>query len=87
MVPTYFTVLDKLPLTPNGKIDWQQKLPLAVLFSSPTIAQLAQQLQQGNTQHTCLVPMQTQGSQPPLYCLPENTMSHYLRCNCPANKP
>jgi len=49
---------------------WQQKLPLSVLFHSPTIAQLAQHLQQDSLTHTCLVPMQTQGTLPPLYCLP-----------------
>ncbi len=70
---------------------WQQKLPLAVLFSSPTIAQLAQHLQQNNTQHSCLVPIQIQGSQPPLYCLPgaggHVLYLHALACHLGIDQP
>ena len=49
-----------------------QRLPLAVLFQTPTIAQLATHLQSPvPTKHPAhIVPIQPEGLQRPLYCLP-----------------
>ncbi|MFN2529807.1 MAG: amino acid adenylation domain-containing protein [Pyrinomonadaceae bacterium] len=48
-----------------------KKLPLATLFKSPTIEQLAQVLRRTESKHSCssLVPVQPQGSLPPLFCI------------------
>jgi amino acid adenylation domain-containing protein len=47
-----------------------QNLPLATLFQSPTIAQLATIMRQvpGSTTWSSLVPIVTSGSKPPLFC-------------------
>jgi len=48
-----------------------RKLPLATLFKSPTIEQLAQLLRGTESKHTwsSLVPVQQKGSLPPLFCI------------------
>jgi amino acid adenylation domain-containing protein len=48
-----------------------KKLPLATLFKSPTIEQLAQVLRGTESKHTwsSLVPAQPKGSLPPLFCI------------------
>jgi thioesterase domain-containing protein/acyl carrier protein len=47
------------------------RLPVSALFQSPTVATLAQQLRQDTTPLlTHLVPIQTAGFAPPVYCLP-----------------
>ncbi len=48
-------------------------LPIATLFQSPTIEQLAALLQQGgwSPNWSCLVPIQPGGSKPPFYCVHE----------------
>jgi len=47
------------------------RLPVSALFQSPTVAMLAQQLHQDTTPLlTNLVPIQTKGFAPPVYCLP-----------------
>lgn len=50
---------------------FNKKLPLAVLFQAPTIEQIAQILRQGNSSFSwqTLVPIQTKGSKPPLFCV------------------
>ncbi|MEK8015493.1 MAG: alpha/beta fold hydrolase [Candidatus Parabeggiatoa sp.] len=46
-------------------------MPVSALFQSPTVATLAQQLRQDTTPLlTHLVPIQTAGFAPPVYCLP-----------------
>src|SRR5262249_29299905 len=48
-----------------------QELPLAALFQAPTIEQLAVLLrQEGAGSEAALVPLQVQGTQPPLFCVP-----------------
>ncbi|MEM7345915.1 MAG: amino acid adenylation domain-containing protein, partial [Chloroflexota bacterium] len=49
-----------------------QLLPLATLFQAPTIAQLSQLLQEtsDNVLWSSLVPIQTQGTKSPFFCLP-----------------
>ncbi len=48
---------------------FNQNLPLATLFHSPTIAQLATILRQpGSTTWSSLVPIAARGSKPPLFC-------------------
>ncbi|MBV9789592.1 MAG: amino acid adenylation domain-containing protein, partial [Chloroflexi bacterium] len=47
-----------------------QRLPVAILFEEPTIARLAQRLEQRPTgDWSPLVPIQPRGSQPPLFCV------------------
>jgi microcystin synthetase protein McyG len=47
------------------------QLPMSVLFQSPTVAMLAQQLHQNTVPlFTNLVPIQTNGEKIPVYCLP-----------------
>jgi len=47
------------------------RLSVSVLFQSPTVAALAQQLHQGvQPLHTNLIAMQTSGQGQPIYCLP-----------------
>ncbi|MCT7950209.1 amino acid adenylation domain-containing protein [Ancylothrix sp. C2] len=50
---------------------FNKKLPLAVLFQAPTIEQIAQILRQRNSSFSweTLVPIQTKGSKPPLFCV------------------
>ena len=48
-----------------------KKLPLATLFKSPTIEQLAEVLRATKSQNnwSCLVPVQPEGSLPPMFCI------------------
>jgi amino acid adenylation domain-containing protein len=46
-----------------------QSVPVAALFAEPTIAHLAQQLEQQPAEWSPLVPIQPQGSHPPLFCV------------------
>ncbi|MCT7951052.1 amino acid adenylation domain-containing protein [Ancylothrix sp. C2] len=59
-----------------------KKLPLGTLFEAPTIEQLAQILRSDNkTQCRLLVPIQPEGSKPPLFCihaLGGNVLSYQL---------
>lgn len=50
---------------------FNKKLPLAVLFQAPTIEQIAQILRERNSSFSwqTLVPIQTKGSKPPLFCV------------------
>ncbi len=50
---------------------FNKKLPLAVLFQAPTIEQIAKILRQRNSSFSweTLVPIQTKGSKPPLFCV------------------
>jgi thioesterase domain-containing protein len=52
---------------------FNQEIPLAILFIAPTIEQLAEKLDEGiqPSAWTSLVPMQTEGSNPPFFCVPE----------------
>ncbi len=55
---------------------FQVQIPLAILFQSPTVAQLAQLLDQAHQEQTTivpwptLVPIQPQGDRPPLFVVP-----------------
>jgi amino acid adenylation domain-containing protein len=50
---------------------WHQKLPLATFLNAPTIAQFAAILRQrqGSTAWSSLVPIESRGSKPPLFCI------------------
>jgi amino acid adenylation domain-containing protein len=58
-----------------------RRLPLATLFQAPTVAQLAEIIQQEWTPRwSSLVPIQTAGSQPPFFCvhaLGGNVLEYY----------
>jgi thioesterase domain-containing protein/acyl carrier protein len=50
---------------------WQQKLPLATFLAAPTIAQFAKVIcqEQGSTNWSSLIPIESRGSKPPLFCI------------------
>ena len=58
-------------------------LPLAILFQAPTVEQLAKIVSEGirPTFWTSLVPMQTEGSNPPFFCVPEAGPTIYSLSN------
>jgi amino acid adenylation domain-containing protein len=70
-----------------------QNLPLATLFQSPTIEQLATILRQepGSTTWSSLVPIATRGSKPPLFCahpVGGNVLEYYpLAAHLGADQP
>jgi len=49
---------------------FDRSLPIAILFQGATIAELASVLSHDNTNWPTLIPIQPQGSCPPLFCLP-----------------
>ncbi|MEM1368005.1 MAG: amino acid adenylation domain-containing protein [Cyanobacteria bacterium P01_H01_bin.15] len=50
---------------------WHRALPLATLFQARTISELATVIRERQYQeHPCLIPIETQGSRPPLFFLP-----------------
>ncbi len=50
---------------------WSKKLPLATIFQSPTLEQVAEAIRQGNASGAAstVVPIQANGSRPPLLCV------------------
>ncbi|MEQ9486031.1 amino acid adenylation domain-containing protein [Coleofasciculus sp. F4-SAH-05] len=61
-----------LALKLMGKIQHQfgQTLPLTTLFTSPTIAELANVISHAEVEsYSAIVPIQTQGSKPPFFCV------------------
>ncbi len=57
-----------------------KRLPLSVLFQAPTVEQLADLLRQAgwSSSWSSLVPIQPQGLNPPLFCLPGNLGNVFL---------
>jgi thioesterase domain-containing protein len=57
-----------------------KRFPLSVLFQAPTVEQLADLLRQAgwSSSWSSLVPIQPQGSNPPLFCLPGNLGNVFL---------
>ncbi len=66
-----------------------RKLPLAALFEAPTIRQLANLLQRGesNTFGGRILPIQTTGSKPPLFCVDGGPFFLPLAQNLGADQP
>jgi non-ribosomal peptide synthetase component F/thioesterase domain-containing protein len=66
-----------------------RKLPLAALFEAPTIRQLASLLQRGdsNTFGGRILPIQTTGSKPPLFCVDGGPFFVPLAQSLGANQP
>ena len=62
---------------------FRNDLPLAILFQAPTVEQLAKIVSEGirPTSWTSLVPMQTEGSNPPFFCIPEAGSTIYSLSN------
>ena len=62
---------------------FRNDLPLAILFQAPTVEQLAKIVSEGirPTSWTSLVPMQTEGSNPPFFCVPEAGPTIYSLSN------
>jgi amino acid adenylation domain-containing protein len=48
---------------------FSKKLPLVAFFQNPTIAQLARFLEGGATRQSSLIALQSEGSQPPFFCV------------------
>jgi surfactin family lipopeptide synthetase A len=50
---------------------WQQRLPLSIFLAAPTIKEFAQILRQtpASQQWSALVPIESRGSKPPLFCI------------------
>jgi thioesterase domain-containing protein len=49
---------------------WDKELPINILFEAPTIRQLAVFLRSENPNRQTVVPFRTEGSQPPVFCVP-----------------
>jgi acyl carrier protein len=62
---------------------FSKNLPLVFLFQAPTVEQLAEKLHEGirPTSWTSLVPMQSEGSNPPFFCVPQAGSTVYSLSN------